>query len=529
MLREDIIKILENLPKKEYVIKRDYPLIYGIIIDYEFGVNFSQKLYNYIYGITQLPKCKYDDCANLVAFFNYSYGYKKYCSKECECKNISLIKINYSDEKKNSIQESRVSTCIKNYGVDNIAKMDSIKLKTEFTNIDRYGVKSPMQNIDILNKRATNNKKKWGVEYLTQIPELMLKYSAKRKYTINCQIVEKYKSLGINVVYFNDSKITCICEKCNKEYTTNLYIVYQRVVANMLPCIFCYPLGDSQESKFQKSVGDFLKSIGIDFLSSDRKLLNGKELDIYIPTFNVAIECNGTYWHNELYKHKNYHRDKYLECKKLGINLIQIWQDDWLYKSDIVKSRLCSKFNKTKTIGARKCNLRKIGFKECVDFLNKNHLQSSVPSKINYGLFYKEELISVMTFTKNRISVGNKNDYELLRFCNKVGHTVVGAANKLFKAFILDYKPLQVNSYSNLEWGEGNFYELLGFNRLLKDTIIGYSYVDKGIKRHRFNYRKDILVKQGFDVDKSEHQIMLDRKIYRVYHSGNAIWQWSNL
>ncbi len=40
-------------------------------------------------------------------------------------------------------------------------------------------------------------------------------------------------------------------------------------------------------------------------------------------------------------------------------------------------------------------------------------------------------------------------------------------------------------------------------------------------KYYRFNFRKDILIKKGYAPNKTEHEIMLDRKIYRIYDSGN--------
>lgn len=525
MYRDELIKNIDSIMKQEFIFKKQRPNEYEYICSNSFGLSFSQKLYNYIHGIKEYPICLCDTCNNQTTYFSFNYGYKKYCSKECEKSDISQIKKNYSIEQKKDIQSKRKSTCIELYGVDNVAKSDIIQNKTELTNLKRYGVKAPTQNIDILIKRAKNNKEKWGVEYLTQLPDLMTKMSLKRKDTINKQIIEKYKLLGFNVLDFKNGEITCLCPKCEKDYTTNIYIVYQRHKANLNTCIICHPLGDFQESQFQKSICEYLDTLNVQYETSNRTVLKGKELDIYIPSHNLAIECNGIYWHNELYKTKDYHRNKYLGCKENGIQLIQVWQDDWTYKNDIIKSRISSKLKGTTRIWARKCEIRQIDFSETMNFLAVNHLQGSIPSKVNIGLYYEKELVSVMSFSKVRKSLGNKisDNYELLRFCNKLNTTVVGAADKMFKKFLMHYEPKGVISYANLEWGEGDFYKKLGFERK-GDTEIGYSYIDKGIKRHRFNYRKDILVKQGYDENKTEHDIMLERKIYRVYHSGNAIW-----
>jgi len=71
--------------------------------------------------------------------------------------------------------------------------------------------------------------------------------------------------------------------------------------------------------------------------SNNRSVLNCLELDIYLPEYNVAIEFNGLYWHSELYKEKDYHLNKTLECKKKGVDLLHIFEDDWVFKQDIIK------------------------------------------------------------------------------------------------------------------------------------------------------------------------------------------------
>ena len=41
-----------------------------------------------------------------------------------------------------------------------------------------------------------------------------------------------------------------------------------------------------------------------EILKNDRTLLNTKELDIYLPDENIAIEYDGLYWHSDEYKDK---------------------------------------------------------------------------------------------------------------------------------------------------------------------------------------------------------------------------------
>jgi hypothetical protein len=128
-----------------------------------------------------------------------------------------------------------------------------------------------------------------------------------------------------------------------------------------------------------------------------------------------------------------------------------------------------------------------------------------------------------MTFGKKRKIMGSKheiNKYELLRFCNKLYTNVVGGASKLFKYFIRNYKYDEILTYADRSWSKGELYEKLGFNFISK-TVPNYYYVVNSIRQYRFNYRKNILVKEGFNPSLTEHEIMLERNIYRIYDSGN--------
>ena len=109
-------------------------------------------------------------------------------------------------------------------------------------------------------------------------------------------------------------------------------------------------------------------------------------------------------------------------------------EDEWKDKQDIVKDIILHKLkNSLIRVYARKTEVKFINNKETSEFLNKNHLQGGVNSKFNLGLFFGNELVSIMSFGKPRIS---KNyAYEIYRFCNKLGYSVVGSFHKLLKFF----------------------------------------------------------------------------------------------
>jgi len=262
--------------------------------------------------------------------------------------------------------------------------------------------------------------------------------------------------------------------------------------------------------------------------TSDRKILNGKEIDIYISELKIGFEFNGLYWHSDLYKSKYYHLEKTKECLKQDIQLLHIWEDDWTYKQDIVKSMIINKLGKTESrIFARKCEIKEISDNKLIrSFLEKNHIQGFVGSRIKLGLFYNNELVSLMTFGNLRKSLGQSSKerkYELLRFCNKLNTSVIGGASKLFKYFKDNYNVEEVISYSDLSRSNGNMYKKLGF-RLIHESSPNYYYVINGNRKHRFNFRKDKLIREGYDPSKTEIEIMSDRGFYRIFDCGMQKW-----
>jgi len=280
----------------------------------------------------------------------------------------------------------------------------------------------------------------------------------------------------------------------------------------------------------EKGIVSFLRTVlpKNDIIKENVKNIIDKELDIFVPKYNIAIEFNGLYWHSEIRKYTNYHLDKTKKCEEKGIKLIHIFEDEWRYKQEIVKSMLKNMFNKTETkLYARKCEIKEVPSNEASKFLNENHLQGKCGSSVKIGLYYNNELVSLMTFGKSRHFIGNgKNEWELLRFCNKLNTNVVGGASKLLNHFIKNYKPNNMVSYADRRWSCGNLYEKLGFTKY-NTSRPNYYYVI-GQKRHyRFNYRKSILIKKyNCPENMSEHEFCLSQKWYRIYDCGCLCYKW---
>lgn len=287
------------------------------------------------------------------------------------------------------------------------------------------------------------------------------------------------------------------------------------------------------KSNFEKELLEYIKTIlpNKEIIENDRTILDGKEIDIYIPELKIGFEANGLIWHSEKFNFDtHYHLNKTKQCIKKGVQLIHIFEDEWYYKQNICKSRISNilKCSQNK-IFARKCTIKDVPFNECKDFINDNHIQGFILSKIRYGLYYDNELVSVMTFGKQRINVNGKKDdkcYELLRFCSKIGYNVIGGADKLFKYFIKFHKPETIISFADRRWSNGNLYNVLGFEKY-NESEPSYSYVINKKRVNRFTLRKDVLIsKYGCSPEMTEKKFCESKGWYRIYDCGCLCYKW---
>ena len=330
---------------------------------------------------------------------------------------------------------------------------------------------------------------------------------------------DAYSFDKLNYIKSSES-VTIKCNTCGRYFT---------IEANSFLEGHGCPYHNHVSSIMEKELADYIKTIYKgEIIQNDRTVLNGKELDIFIPDKSLAFEFDGLYWHNELIKGNDYHLNKTIECNKKGIKLIHIFEDEWLEKKDIWLSMINNLFKTTQNrIFARKCEIKNVESKEAVNFLNNNHLQGWCPSSIKIGLYYNNELVSLMTFGKSRHFIGNgKSEYELVRFCNKINTNVIGGASKLFKYFIKQYNPKEIISFADRRWSNGNLYDVLKFI-LYNISKPNYYYVIGSKRFNRFNFRKSILVKKyNCPQNMSEHEFCKNQKWYRIYDCGCFCYKW---
>lgn len=487
-------------------------------------------------------------CGKPTTFRGLTKGYLRFCSYEC------------CNSSKDVVKKKKESTKLK-HGSENFRNIE----KSTTTRLSLYGQFNSKECIE----KITASKRGKTVEELRIANEKsketrLAKYNAWRSEESADKIaqtkLERYGSSSFNnrdkakntiierynvthqgklfllrhvqdnntVVIVNDKgqTVDVKCKCCASVSEVTRSNLFSRKDETLCPICLPYIEKCSQRSIEEQEVVEFIKSIYTgNILTNTRKTLsNNLELDIYLPEKNLAFEFDGLYWHSTEFREPKYHLQKTKECEKQGIQLIHIFEDEWLFKRDIVKSRIKGLLGINQKIFARKCYVKQIESKIMNEFLEHNHIQGACSSKYNYGLLHNGELVSVMSFGKSRFK---ENEFELLRFSNKLDTNVIGGASKLFKHFLNDHKEIQnVISYADRRWSKGNLYEKLNFVKE-KETPPNYFYVKQQKRLNRMNFQKHKLVADGADSSKTEHEIMEELGYGRIYDCGNLKYMYN--
>ena len=421
------------------------------------------------------------------------------------------------------------------------------------------GYKNSCENLECTKKRAYKNRKQDYNKIHEKVRKTkMLKYN--NEYYVNVQKrKETRKNRKNNGTQYTINPIKNI-HNLNKDYITKNFIIHQNgqkldklKFMEYFDCkeTFMYKKLIELDIKYKKTdsyiehkINKLFNNI---FEVNNRQIIKPFELDLYHRNSKFALEYNGLIWHsygkskhsmfNNTNEDKNRHLNKTLLCEEKGIQLYNIFENEWLNenKRAIWLSMINNKLGLNTRIGARKCTIKEVKTQEARKFIDENHLQGYSNSSIKIGLYYKNELFSIMTFGKSRY---NKDiEYELIRFCTKKNYTVQGGGSKLLKYFERKYKPKSLLSYANRRWSCGDFYIGTGFT-FSHDTAPNYFYFleDSGgsggvenserILWSRNKFQKHKLSKEldKFDCNLTETENMYNNGYRKIYDCGNKVY-----
>lgn len=502
---------------------------------------------------------KYGKCVICGQQFELHHPYtQKTCSPKCrgiyrkqsgiaelvyeKSKQTNLVK--YGKENPGQVPEfiaKRDSKCKELYGDSKVLRLKKFQLKSKSTVKLHYGVDHPMHSDDVKAKLRATMKGKYGVDnYFKSFEHIQSSITDSSK----AENWIAFKSNPIEYIKTNFSNKPNIRDLCDNLGVTDTRIYDILVEHNGQSYIKHF------SSIMESDVKNFLDSLelGCEIIQHDRKLISPYEVDLYIPKYKLAIECNPAITHNSSVgdqfggdpKPVQYHKLKSRMCKDNGVLLFHIFGWEWKSRRPIVESMIRNLLNMSDKIYARQCYIKESTYEETRNFLESNHRQGFASYKYSIGLYSKSnnQLVSLMTFGKLRNAQGRKDDdnnsIELLRFCNLLNTTVVGGSSKLFKYFVNNYNSEfdKIVSFSDIAHTSGKLYSILGFHKV-NESDPGYVWVCRSnenmysrIQCQKRNLRK-LFNDDTIDIEnKTERQIMLEHGYVQVFDSGVIRWEY---
>jgi hypothetical protein len=466
---------------KEVWFSKNHPEEYKKLIEYcePFNLdNFKEKVWFYYHNLTSKPTCK--TCGKETKFAGrFDRGYNDFCELKC----INDNKEEMNDRIKKSFQEK--------YGIDYFPQHEDFFKKQRETKLKRYGV----ENYNNQEKLRKTSLEKWGVDSYTKTT----KY---RDIMIN-KVKERYEDLEVCEVSSDFSEFKIKCENCNELYDIKQNLLRTRKKEKLVLCTNCNPTGVNISSSYEYIICSILSEWNVEFIRQYKPFKNKRmSIDIFVPNKNFGIEFDGLYFHSEKFKDNDYHLNKTNMSKELGINLIHIFEDEWIYQREkvisIIKDRLGLNEN---IINGSECNIVEVSLEDSKNILDKNHIEGYESSSIRVGLEYGGEVVSLLTIKKCG------KDCVVSRYCNKMNYSIIGGEGILFNYIKDMYKPKKVVININNRFEDGVRYKNIGF-KYKGDIQPNFWYI-KNDMRYRRKVSENRIFDCGYNVWYNDYKLLI--------------------
>lgn len=433
-------------------------------------------------------------------------------------------------------REQRDQTCKKKYGVANVGKTQHAKDKAKETNLTKYG-------------RVHKNQ--------THLPEETLKLLSDKNWLAEQHLTEKRSMLSLaNELRVNDSTIKNALIKAgitpqiynsplsketydlltSKEWMYDQHVVQQKSCSQIAYELNVDPytvqrrmswvgveMQQLNRSFGENQVANFAKSICDEVVCNTRKIINPKELDIYFPNLNIAIEYCGVFWHSEKNgKQQNFHKTKMLLCKEKGINLLTLFESEWLENPEGVRS-LINFFISADRNKNVSCNytIKPITSMEVQQFIKRNSPFDLQETTINYGLFRDNECTEIMCFEEQE-----DNEFVLQHYLS-TNNFITNNFESLLNHFKLNHVWSKIVVYSDLRWSFETIYETNQFE--LAEIVEPAFYYVKQLRIYPSHYTNIKSLLKNYDPNLSEQENCKNDGIDRIWDCGKKKYVLQNL
>lgn len=474
-MRDTLFEIINKYPKRySQIVKQSQCLAEWVNQNtLVHSDQWSEKIYS---AITQTSNQCANGNAQKLRSFSQGWGYCGH-AKVCKCnaqnssKKVSENKKQYSQETRDSVNQKRQCSMIEKYGVAyNSQRQDIHHIWTK-------------PKVDAETHALLNNKDWMQQEYVCNQRSLV---------DLADQLNVYYGTVG---------------EYCREHG----FDIRQR----------------SNYSLEETQVSEFLHSVNIPHHTSNWSKLDRKELDIWIPTHNVAIEIDGLYWHSyhpsqKVSENRTRHLEKTRACEQQNIDLIHITDAEWRNQRPIIENLLKSKLKLNCTVGARLCSVIEIPNHQANAWFKLHHLQGSTPAHRSFALIKDDHILLAISIGQSRYD--KTYPYELLRMCGAPGITVAGGLSKLMHHIKKQLNGADIITYCDRSKSRSRGYQSAGFE-LIRTTDPGYFWTNGGAVVSRYRAQKNQLAKwlPNFDPQMSESANMFANRYRRYWDCGNWV------
>lgn len=288
-------------------------------------------------------------------------------------------------------------------------------------------------------------------------------------------------------------------------------------------CYKCHPVG---KSNWELQVYDFVKEIASDAVSGDKSVISPKEIDIYVPSKRLGIECHGLYWHSEAARSddefdKRKHLSKFQLAQEKGVKLLQLFEDEWRDKRDICESMIRHRLGldsvRCKTWSTK---IVEMTTEEERNFFDRNHIAGYTPSKVSWSLVDRNGIrVAALSVRSPRHQSKYNNHIEVARFALEKDLNVPGGLSKLMAHASKWAKKegySSIMTYVDRRIGGGAGYAASGFEKV-SETDVDYWYTDNELRYDRFKFR----AQDG----KPEKLVAAQAKVHKIYGCGSIVFK----
>lgn len=459
-------------------------------------------------------------------------GRSKYCSDECLAKaNNERNRKSYRNGGKEKQREYR---------------------KTNRESINKTHLEYVDKNREHINRLSNESHRKCREqrkkERIEKVQEILFK-KANMRPIVNVEDAERWKELHI----IRETTSVFRCLDCGRKFvlTKNdggiTHILGDRIKHGKgNPCPFC---GDSPINMHRfNTVETELVELYPNFTEKNIRpsWMEGMEIDLYDPERKIAIEFNGIIWHSTKHrKETDFHKTKADLCEKAGVQLIQIWETEWVQKKECVIDKLDAIMHRNMTkVAARKLSARIMENKEeramVSSFLDENHIQGHAGCQWAVSLMDGDEIAAVCTFKYgtgySNAGSGKKTEYywELNRYATRLHTSVQGGISKCISEFRKAHPEVKsIVSFADRRWTcptrsayassgfveEGRAAPNYMYTNLRPNTpLMNKQYMRKSSIASRAE--KGGPEKDVYSEDKTEFQMSEELGWYRLYDAG---------